>query len=322
MPSTPLICCSNGAATVSATTSADAPGYLALTTTVGGAISGYSEIGRVEIGNGPDNRNDQRDNGGENGSVDKKVRKAHLITHGRAYFDSSRARPFTFWPGLMRCRPLMTILSVAFKPVLMTLNPSTIGPKRDDTGGDRAILAGDLDDFSGLVGCNRRVRYQQSFGGLRRTIAYDRINPGVRIPAWIGKDRPRPNCSRLGVNGIIDKIHISLHVCKSVSSAISERRQGSASTREEVLFPALSRRMYFKKSASLPMIIKLNWIERDHRRQERRIRRPAGNQVSDVDASVGRATRDRRSHLAPFQIEIARSSNPGFRGFEQCLFFT
>ena len=48
MSSTPLISCSRGAATVSATTSAEAPGYVALTTMVGGAISGYWATGRVK----------------------------------------------------------------------------------------------------------------------------------------------------------------------------------------------------------------------------------------------------------------------------------
>src|SRR5204862_801406 len=46
MPSTPTTCCSIGAATVSATTWALAPGYLAVTWTVGGVISGYSATGR------------------------------------------------------------------------------------------------------------------------------------------------------------------------------------------------------------------------------------------------------------------------------------
>src|SRR5215831_4065021 len=45
MSSTPFTSCSIGAATVSAMTSAEAPGYVALMLTVGGTISGYSEIG-------------------------------------------------------------------------------------------------------------------------------------------------------------------------------------------------------------------------------------------------------------------------------------
>src|SRR5262249_34703708 len=51
MLSTPLISCSMGEATVCAITSAEAPAKVAFTTTVGGAISGYSLIGsaRKEI---------------------------------------------------------------------------------------------------------------------------------------------------------------------------------------------------------------------------------------------------------------------------------
>src|SRR6185503_3038770 len=45
MPSTPFSACSSGAATVSAMTSALAPGYVALTPTVGGAMSGYIDTG-------------------------------------------------------------------------------------------------------------------------------------------------------------------------------------------------------------------------------------------------------------------------------------
>src|SRR5512146_1578855 len=45
MSSTPLICCSIGAATVASMTSALAPGYTAVICTCGGVISGYIAIG-------------------------------------------------------------------------------------------------------------------------------------------------------------------------------------------------------------------------------------------------------------------------------------
>src|SRR3954464_14727039 len=48
MFSTPLTCCSIGAATVSATVSELAPGKIADTSTVGGVISGYCAIGSVQ----------------------------------------------------------------------------------------------------------------------------------------------------------------------------------------------------------------------------------------------------------------------------------
>src|SRR6266481_519162 len=53
MPSTPLICCSSGEATVSAMTVGFAPGYVARTTTVGGTTSGYSLRGRRKYASAP-----------------------------------------------------------------------------------------------------------------------------------------------------------------------------------------------------------------------------------------------------------------------------
>lgn len=46
MPSTPFTCCSTGVATILAMVDALAPGYTALTTTVGGVIDGYCSMGR------------------------------------------------------------------------------------------------------------------------------------------------------------------------------------------------------------------------------------------------------------------------------------
>src|SRR6516165_2912026 len=51
--STPLTCCSIGAATVSAMTCALAPGYTAETSTVGGVISGYCATGSVNSATPP-----------------------------------------------------------------------------------------------------------------------------------------------------------------------------------------------------------------------------------------------------------------------------
>src|SRR5690348_12146618 len=56
MFSTPLTCCSIGAATVSRTTEALAPGYEPETWTVGGVISGYWAIGRIQTAASPASR--------------------------------------------------------------------------------------------------------------------------------------------------------------------------------------------------------------------------------------------------------------------------
>ena len=53
MSSTPFICCSSGAATVSAMTFGLAPGKAARTTTVGGTTAGYSLIGSLNSASAP-----------------------------------------------------------------------------------------------------------------------------------------------------------------------------------------------------------------------------------------------------------------------------
>src|SRR5262245_55514473 len=53
MPSTPLTCCSIGAATASATSLALAPGYRQSTCTVGGEIWGYCASGRLTAATAP-----------------------------------------------------------------------------------------------------------------------------------------------------------------------------------------------------------------------------------------------------------------------------
>src|SRR5205085_811801 len=53
MRSAPFTCCSIGAATLFVTTSALAPGYVALTVICGGVISGYWAMGRLNIATAP-----------------------------------------------------------------------------------------------------------------------------------------------------------------------------------------------------------------------------------------------------------------------------
>src|ERR1043166_7476586 len=53
MPSTPETCASMGAATVSCTVLALAPGYNAVTCTVGGVTSGYCATGNVHTATNP-----------------------------------------------------------------------------------------------------------------------------------------------------------------------------------------------------------------------------------------------------------------------------
>src|SRR4051794_10602668 len=56
MPSTPLSSCSSGIVTEDSTTSDDAPMYVLVTLTVGGARSGYCEMGSVGSASRPASR--------------------------------------------------------------------------------------------------------------------------------------------------------------------------------------------------------------------------------------------------------------------------
>ena len=133
----PLICCSSGAATLSAISSAVAPGYTAFTDTVGGAICGYWSTGSVRYGDQADQRDDHRHGGREDGPLDEEVRQAHgycagarrgvAVAGSDSVLFSPRETPegnavtvpsvtATLRPGRARCTPLMITRSVGARP--------------------------------------------------------------------------------------------------------------------------------------------------------------------------------------------------------------
>src|SRR5438128_12632676 len=97
MPSTPLTCCSMGAATVSATTCALAPGYAAETSTVGGAISGYWAIGKVNSAMPPPKVITMDRTEAKIGRLMKK--RENTVTSLGGYRSRKRERPVAYAPG-------------------------------------------------------------------------------------------------------------------------------------------------------------------------------------------------------------------------------
>ncbi len=73
MCSTPLTCCSIGAATESATTLAFAPGYEQATCTVGGVMSGYWATGSMNAATPPNSVIDDRNDPGEDRMIDEET---------------------------------------------------------------------------------------------------------------------------------------------------------------------------------------------------------------------------------------------------------
>ncbi len=153
----PLICCSSGAATVSAISSAVAPGYTAFTETVGGAMFGYWSTGSVQPRDQADQRDDHRHRGREDRPVDEEMREPHgrLVRAARALGSpagaeaaasrllfSPRETPAgnavtvpsvtaTLRPGRARCTPLMMTRSCGARPARITRRPSIRRPGVD-----------------------------------------------------------------------------------------------------------------------------------------------------------------------------------------------
>src|SRR5215469_5151278 len=123
MLSTPLISCSIGVATVCDNTSAEAPGNDVFTTTVGGAISGYSVIGSARYEMYPTSVTMIDITAAKIGRSTKKWEKriggSLYEAAGRAYCGALRAGAalispssgLTFCPGRARGSPSITMRS-------------------------------------------------------------------------------------------------------------------------------------------------------------------------------------------------------------------
>src|SRR5690606_23083035 len=123
---------SSGAATVSAMTLGFAPGYWARTTTEGGTTSGYSEMGSWNTANAPASRIRTDSTPAKMGRSIKNlemfmrvlsVQELSIDSDGFAPdaailggWVANTGRGVTTSPGRMRCRPLTTMRSPAFKP--------------------------------------------------------------------------------------------------------------------------------------------------------------------------------------------------------------
>ncbi len=128
----PLICASIGEATVLAMTSAVAPGYLASTVTIGGASSGYWEIGETNIATEPPSRiriemTDDRIGRSMKKWVNMRGRPPTSSPRRpwrlrRAAFAAPGSTIFTGWPGTTLRTPSTTTRSPSFRPASITMS--------------------------------------------------------------------------------------------------------------------------------------------------------------------------------------------------------
>src|SRR5713226_4335365 len=125
MPSTPLICCSSGEATVSAMTVGFAPGYEVLTTTVGGTTFGYSLKGSRKYAIAPITKMMMEMTPAKIGRLMKKLEIFMRILDYSLTFDS---RDFTASPTSTDCADVSP--SGLAWPVIETFLGVTVDPGR------------------------------------------------------------------------------------------------------------------------------------------------------------------------------------------------
>src|ERR1700742_2057025 len=168
MFSTPLIPCSSGATTVSATMSALAPGYWPVTRTTGGAISGYWAIGSRGSATAPTISSTTDKTAAKIGRSMKKCERrmsvgSRLNVGGRRRLRVGRdlcARPCADQP-------------VDDDTVVSRNSLNHAHPIDDRSEGDilrtRHIAGVDHhDELACLLSADRSLRHEQSIGGRRR----------------------------------------------------------------------------------------------------------------------------------------------------------
>src|ERR1700730_2295922 len=213
MPSTPLICSSSGAATVSAMTLGLAPGNCARTTTAGGTTSGYSEIGSWNDAITPPSRT----------IVDRTPAKIGRSMKNREMFMSGSRLG---WLGSLRLRELLAChwhdVRLDDVPRVNSLQPIDhdglarlhAGPDLGEafvvrSFHDLPILGmvlgiDDQDKLARLVGQHRLFVDQNGRMGPARSHLDACVQTRYQHAIVVLKDRPHPDSARARIQRVVD----------------------------------------------------------------------------------------------------------------------
>src|SRR5258705_8354521 len=231
MPSTPLICSSIGAATVSAITFGLAPGYCARTTTDGGTTSGYSEIGIWRSAKRPATKISTDSTPAKIGRSMKNLeifmsrprrrcrvprfalsacgdvaRRRRLRLIGASHGDELR-RKQRAWAH--------TLQSVHYDSLAGSETIRHPAQAVDEDAechlavGGLVVGADHHDVFLVLVGADRAFVDHQGRLSLRLAHAQARELTRNETAFGIAEHRPHPHCSALGINLVVDKLHMA-----------------------------------------------------------------------------------------------------------------
>src|SRR5579862_7890529 len=242
MSSTPVISCSNGDDTVSAITWGFAPGYCAVTTMVGGATSGYSEIGNTSADTTPAISTSMESTPANTGRSMKKcvsLISASSSTSLRADSAGSLIRRRRHGCGSRHPRLLRRDLAAGARArqttddhVLACCEPAayhaqtlTDGAKLDRAIFDRAIGADHEHIAPILVGGHGVIRYQNSrvVSAARQTHAchQPRDQASIRVVQY----RPQMDSAGGGVHRVVYEVDAA-GVRKSGFSLYSDLHPG------------------------------------------------------------------------------------------------
>ena len=213
----PLTCCSIGAATVSATTWALAPGYWIDTCTPGGVICGYCAIGKVKSAIATRQGNGDGQHGREDRPIDEEAREHVSVSWWSIPNDGIVVcSVFTCMFGRNCWIAPTTTQSSAFSPLLITRRPSRWSGPGDDLavfGLVRRIddvnvllplirLNGPIDDEQGRVRWADRQPNPDEHAGRHQANAVGRLG--------VGEHAAHGDAAGVGIELVIGKVDKTL----------------------------------------------------------------------------------------------------------------
>src|SRR5437667_12469327 len=209
MFSTPFTSCSSGAATVSATTFALAPGYVAEMLTVGGTTSGYCAIGSFCSATRPMITM----------TIERTVAKIGRSTKKRANISSSLrgrlgGRPrahadFLRRHGPARSRALDPVHDHPFAGCEAVGHGAESVLERAELHGsvlDHVLVVHDQDVLPVLVGADGAVGHQDAGPGLADGDSHAHEHPRRQQPVRIRKHRPHVDRPGRGVGPVFEEV--------------------------------------------------------------------------------------------------------------------
>src|SRR3984893_4616650 len=322
MFSTPLICCSSGATTVAATTSALAPGYWPLTLTTGGAISGYWAIGSLPTATAPTMTKTIEITAAKIGRSMKKWERrmapsARSIGAGQRAGGGRRGGARSLRRNLRAGAHPHQAVDDDVVVRLQTLGDDAQavddGPERHVFGPRDAVVIDDQHELARLFGSDGGVGYEERDPGRRRRHLNPRKHPGHEDAMGVGELGAGADGAERAIDRVVDEIHPAFMGKRGLVEQLELDRYGQpavGSIRAVLIKPRVAEiRGLIHGKLEADGIGRLDGGE-----QGGASRRPARDQIPDGDAAVSGAPGHRGAQLAEFEVERRLAHDRLLRG--------